>query len=136
MTTKNLSRELCEICGIKPRYGVYEDFGDLDENFQLVTNERKCRLIADTRYHYGVEDEDLRNLEPKYYPNFEAPENFVKLLNVLHANGFHFRTYGFYKKQPIISCVLEYFVNKFRNRNDEEAEDFKQAIREQEWIYE
>ena len=130
------SLALCEICGIKPRYGVYKNFGDLDNNFQLVTNERKYRLIADTRYHYGVEDDDLRNLKPVYYPDFEQPTNFVKLLNVLHANGFHFRTYGFCKKQPITSCVLEHFVDKFRNRNDEEAEDFKQVIREQEWSYE
>ena len=29
MTTTDYSRKLCEICGIKPHYGVYENFGDL-----------------------------------------------------------------------------------------------------------
>ena len=52
----NLSKELCEICGIKPRYGVYQNFGDLDNDYRLVTNVRKCRLIADTRFN--VDDED------------------------------------------------------------------------------
>lgn len=122
MTTKDLSRELCEICGIEPRYGVYEDFGDLDKNFQLVTNERKYRLIADTRYHYGVEDEDLRNLEPKYYPDFTEPENFVKLWEILSGQS---------RTEFLARLILRLKV---------EAGDFiykqKQVIREQEWNYE
>lgn len=122
MKTKDYSRELCEICGIEPRYGVYEDFGDLDKNFQLVTNERKYRLIADTRYHYGVEDEDLRNLEPKYYPDFTEPENFVKLWEILSGQS---------RTEFLARLILRLKV---------EAGDFiykqKQVIREQEWIYE
>ena len=77
----NLSKQLCEICGIKPRYGVYQNFGDLDNDYRLVTNVRKYRLIADTRFR--VDDEDLRNLKPIYYPDFEQPENFAKLFELI-----------------------------------------------------
>lgn len=103
------SLALCEICGIEGKWIKYQT------------------ETTDACINFGSK---------KVYPDFEQPTNFVKLLNVLHANGFHFRTYGFYKKQPITSYVLEHFVDKFRNRNDEEAEDFKQVIREQEWSYE
>lgn len=135
MTTTNYSRALCEICGIKPRYGVYENFGDLDNNFQLVTNERKYRLIADTRHHYGVEDEDLRNLEPKYYPDFTKPENFVKLFEINIPDS------------TVTVGAAVCFCNRrhLNNRNDfleftiqlaKYNKDIKQAIREQEWSYE
>ncbi len=134
MTTTNYSKELCEICGIKPRYGVYENFGDLDNNFQLVTNERKYRLIADTRHHYGVEDEDLKNLEPKYYPDFTQPENFVKLLKFANdiLGNVHFATASS-KNSPNLfeeQAIMHYMPIAKLNDN------FKQAIREQEWKYE
>lgn len=135
MTTQDLSRKLYELCGIKPRYGVYENFGDLDDNFQLVTNERKYRLIADTRYHYGVEDEDLRNLEPKYYPDFTLPENFVKLfeLNIPDSNV----TVG----AAVCFCNCQ----QLNNRNDflqsviqltKDNTIIKHAIKSEGWKYE
>lgn len=151
MTTTDYSRELCEICGIKPRYGVYENFGDLDNNFQLVTNERKYRLIADTRHHYGVEDKDLRNLEPKYYPDFMQPENFVKLLNFyyrffqgvdVYADDNEIRELE--AKGEQISIQEDFLANLIFNLQNRESPftldidftTFTQGIREQEWSYE
>ena len=136
MTTTDYSRKLCEICGSKPRYGVYENFGDLDNNFQLVTNERKYRLIADTRHHYGVEDEDLRNLEPKYYPNFEAPENFVRLFELKADGGTLAKNItisnAIGSRKGFIKAIVDFLFA------DESlaVPDIKQAIREQEWSYE
>lgn len=91
MTNKTLSQRLCEVCGIKPYYGIYVNFGDLDNNYKLVTNKRKYRLIADCRYIVDNEDE-LKNLEPKYLPDFENNnDNFVKLgeLKIKTTKKYH-----------------------------------------------
>lgn len=135
-----MSKELCEICGIKPRYGVYQNFGDLDNDYRLVTNVRKYRLIADTKY--DVDDEDLRNLKPIYYPDFTQPENFVKLFNTRIPNpyitvaGFvtHFAlsilaTHDFLKR------LVQLLQDKPHGCIKSEIEQIKQAIRKEEWIY-
>ena len=91
MTNKTLSQRLCEVCGFKPYYGIYVNFGDLDNNYKLVTNKRKYRLIADCRYIVDNEDE-LKNLEPKYLPDFENNnDNFVKLgeLKIKTTKKYH-----------------------------------------------
>lgn len=144
----NLSKELCEICGIKPRYGVYQNFGALDDNYRLVTNARKCRLIADSRFY--VDDEDLRDLQAIYYPDFAQAENFVKLLN------FYYRFF-----QGVDICAFEDEVRELEARGEQISiqndflamlifdlqnrehgfnldinfEVFTQAIRETEWVY-
>ena len=119
MTNKNLSQKICEICGIKPRYGVYQNFGDLDDNYRLVTNARKCRLIADTRFY--VDDEDLRDLQPIYYPNFAQAENFVKLYELINKQN---RTE-----------VLQRLVRRLRVEAGWYTDEIKQSIRETEWVY-
>lgn len=127
----NLSKELCEVCGIKPRYGVYQNFGDLDNAYRLVTNARKCRLIADTRFN--VDDEDLRNLKPIYYPDFEQSENFVKLLKIANdvLGSVHFATaytknkLNIFKEQALMHYLSIAKLN----------EAFKQAIRKEQWEY-
>lgn len=137
MNNKNLSQQLCEICGIKPRYGVYVNFGDLDNNFHLVTNERKCRLIADNRYENGVSDDDLRNLKPTYYPDFEQPENFVRLLELNSINGtslwWTINCAGVLcnenlpaNRREFLNLVCRFIKNK---------EYIKQAIKDEEWVY-
>ena len=85
----DLNKQLCELCGIKPRYGIYVDYGDLDHNYKLETNERKYRLIADYRWYYSVDDEDLRDLKPEFYPDFTKPENFVRLVNLIYTCGIN-----------------------------------------------
>lgn len=137
--TKELSKKLCEIVGIKPRYGVYVNFGDLDYDYRLVTDERKCRLISD--YRYQVEDdEDLRGLQAVYYPDFGEPENFVKLLELKIPDG---------TKNTILSYFIKIMLLKYELKgcvyNRKEflfcllnllTENIKQAIREAEWMYE
>lgn len=98
MTNKSLSQQICEICGIEPYYGIYVNFGDLDNNYKLVTNKRKYRLIADCRYIVDNEDE-LKNLEPKYLPDFESV-NFTKLFKLITtAEGYSFSTGHYYISQ-------------------------------------
>ena len=138
MTNKSLSEQICEICGIEPRYGVYQNFGDLDNDYRLVTNTRKCRLIADTRFH--VDDEDLRNLKPIYYPDFEQPENFVKLLEIIHAKMniegllmYELDSDSFVRR--FLKLVIK-FLNGELGYVETKINAVKQAIREEEWKYE
>lgn len=129
----NLSRQLCELCGIKPRYGIYVDYGDLDHNYKLVTNERKYRLIADVRWNTAVEDEDLRDLKPEFYPDFMQPENFVRLLKIVNdvIGSVHFAT-AYTKNKPHIfeEQVLVHYLPFAKLNNS-----FQRAIREAEWVY-
>ena len=134
MMSNDLSKQLCELCGIKPRYGVWVDYGDLDHDYRLVTNERKYRLIADCRYNYGVDDDDLRDLKPEFYPDFTKPENFVRLLKIWLAIFGEFRlerhSMSMEPEEKLITdCLIRtsddfYPVNKL-----------KQSIREAEWVY-
>lgn len=81
-----ITKELCEICGIKPRYGVWVNIGDLDAHYVFVTNERKYRLIADTRWEVD-NDNMLRDLKANNYPDFYDPETFSRLLHIKLDNG-------------------------------------------------
>lgn len=137
--TKELSKQLCELCGIKPHYGVWVNYGDLDNNYQLRTNERKYRLIADYRYSYGVDKDDLRNLKPEYCPDFGQPENFVTLFD-LEINHPCYST----MVEMIANCHDCFYVNSrefIQNvikciKSNFNASDIKQSIREEEWVYE
>lgn len=128
--TKTLSEQLCEICGIKPRYGLYVNYGDLDPDYRLVTSERKYRLIAD--YRYCTPEEELKNLEPKYLPDFTKPENFVKLLKI----------YAKYKVMVRIGeqdgyNVIDYLLNNVLIDVQRYVyKDLKDEIKQTEWNYE
>lgn len=95
----NLSKELCEICGIEPE--IIEDY---DSN------------------------------EYEIYPDFEQPENFVKLLKIANdvLGGVHFAT-AYTKNKPHIfeeQALIHYLpIAKLNN-------SFQRAIREAEWMYE
>ena len=151
--SNDLSKQLCELCGIKPRYGIYVDYGDLDHNYKLETNERKYRLIADYRWHYSVDDEDLKDLKPEFYPDFTKPENFVKLLEIL-SNYMYDDDRGISitkntvilgdpiclgtdeseKELNILQKVLKLLLDGL-NEGFESDKKFKQSIREAEWVY-
>ena len=134
----NLSKQLCELCGIKPRYGIYVDYGDLDHNYKLVTNERKYRLIADVRWNIAVEDEDLRDLKPEFYPDFMQPENFVRLFNLtLPIRGIstiaEFVTFEYLT----ITDSKDFLKKLIKAIQEPYAEnEVIQSIREAEWVYE
>lgn len=115
----NLSKELCEICGIKPK--IIEDY---DSN------------------------------EYEIYPDFEWAENFVKLLEIVSKKS----SVLFCRNGTYYGCSIHYFVtnvfeaiegtipHNFLNtllkqhlRNPckpKLLEQLKQAIRNEEWIYE
>lgn len=115
----NLSRQLCEICGIEPK--IIEDY---DSN------------------------------EYEIYPNFEQPENFVKLLEIVSKKS----SVSFCHNGTYFGCSIHYFIAdifeadtgtiphnllntllKQHLRNPckpKLLEQLKQSIREAEWDYE
>ena len=66
----NLSKELCDICGIKPMYRI--------EGIERLQSRTALNLINLARANTNYKDIDAESV----YPNFEKPENFVKLLNL------------------------------------------------------
>lgn len=76
------TKKLCEELGIEPLYGLWINFGDLDMNYELVTNKRKYPLIAQCRYYVEYEDE-LRDIQRNFYPDVTKFENVVRILNKL-----------------------------------------------------
>lgn len=136
---KSYSEQICELCGIKPYYGIYVNFGDLDSNYKLVTSKRKYKLIANYRWMVDNEDE-LRNLEAKYLPDFENNNNnFVKLFNLKYTE---------YDEDTVAEFVLSRYKNIINTRSFlgcilfelqhgkyKDIEKIKQAIRETNWEY-
>lgn len=93
MTNKDLSRQLCELAGIRPVYTIVKNIGDLDyQEHKFIYKSRFALLRAnldDFNEYYKKHNPDWKdcyayrvNLSDiqEEYPNFESPENFVKLL--------------------------------------------------------
>lgn len=102
----NLSKELCEICGVKPQI---------------------------------VEDYELN--EYKIYPDFEQPENFLKLMELrvkglqrgnLTLMGILNKEYWLNDRQDYIRFLCQYFIPDLTPYCQNKL---KQAIRETEWVY-
>lgn len=121
----NLSKELCEICGIKRKRKIFDQGCD-----------DTCKYLDKT----DVYDPCKRGENPcptyiKYvYPDFEKPENFVKLLKIANdvLGSVHFAT-AYTKNKPGIfeeQVLLHYLPIAKLN------EGFKRAIRAEEWVYE
>ena len=106
---KQISKEICEECGIKPVYGVWVDDGDLDYVPKLVCNKRKYRLIADIRRDYPIyNDEGLRNLKPEYVLNFAEPHNFVDIFSLFSRHLDLQIPCSDNPVKSVLSAILEY----------------------------
>lgn len=79
---EKMKQSLCKKLHIEPLYGVYVNMGDLDTNYEIRTNRRKYRLIADSRWQVDNEDE-LRNIKKDFYPDVTSGSNIIKILNKL-----------------------------------------------------
>lgn len=114
MTNKNLSRKLCEICGIKPRE-VEETVTYFNENGYLYEH---------------LKDEDYIKLR---FPNFTQPENFIKLLKIANdvlgsvnfATAYTKNTLNLFEEQAIMHYIPIAKLN----------DSFKQAIKSEVWKY-
>lgn len=115
----NLSKELCDICKIKPKEDKYCFWECKNPELENVPcNNTKCPHYR----HY------------KYYPDFKQPENFVKLLKIANdvLGGVHFTTAYTKNKHHIFEeqALMHYMpIAKLNNA-------FQIAIRETKWVYE
>ena len=149
---KDLSRELCEICGIEAKQFT-KDFKTREKaaNFgRKITGIPKFR---GNKFDIGsyTDNESIYQVHWKEYPDFTRPENFIKLLN------FYYRFF-----QGVDICAFEDEVRELEARGEQISiqndflamlifdlqnrehgfnldinfEVFTQAIREMEWVYE
>ena len=129
ITMTNLSKELCEICGIEPKWIKYET------------------ETTDGCINLGSK---------KVYPDFEQPENFVRLLNlpteIIKKNGQEFSAKSIwwivnmdakdynalapYYFDDLLIRLIVILENKNKKYSSEFLCKIKQAIREAEWVYE
>lgn len=127
----NLSKQLCEICGIKPMYRL--------EGINVLYNEDNYDEFCEMRLNKGLL---IPTGTKAVFPDFTQPENFVKLIElrfttkrgdiftVVEAlqNG---RCFTFADRKSFLDQLLDYI---FTCENF--GEYIKQAIREMEWVYE
>lgn len=131
MTTKNLSRELCEICGIKPMYRL--------KGINALYNEYNYDEFCEMRLNKGLL---IPTGTKAVFPDFTQPENFVKLLELRFTtkrgdiftvaealqNG---RCFTFADRKSFLEQLLDYI---FTCENF--GEYIKQAIKSEVWKYE
>lgn len=111
----DLSRQLCEIAGIE-------------------ASKKKCNDCADGACNGQISNEYIKQ-ECLIYPNFETPENFVKLLELpiekIENGGV--RTLGYFvrkqTRKDFIKGVIESIERNYY------ANDIKQALQAQDWRY-
>ena len=112
----NLSKELCEICGMP-----------------YIKTEDNCRV-------YDNEGELCEQYV--YKLNFEQPENFVKLFNTpipnpyITISGFvtHYAL-SIWVTHDFLKRLVQLLKNKPQDFTEREIMLIKQAIRETEWVY-
>lgn len=127
----NISKELCEICGIEPK--------------KVEKRCKECNL--------NMEECGCFDCCKEIYPDFEQPENFVKLLEIVSRrssvsfchNGSYFGCSIHYYFKDIFEADKGNIQHNFLNtllkqdlRNPckpKLLEQIKQSIREAEWVY-
>ncbi len=81
MTTNNLSRELCEICGIKPINKTIISCGCEDRTRHFRTyNPKRCQGC-----NTSIKARTYKEIHKVVFPDFTQPENFVKLEEIMLA---------------------------------------------------
>lgn len=136
MNNENLSQKLCEICGIKP---------DITYQVQYyVGNSARYKWVKNYFISGEIELKDMLKTYKRakviwveqQFPDFEQPENFVKLLD-LNVDGvslwwtINYASILCKKNLPadrkeFLDLVCRFIKNK---------EYIKQAIKSQEWVY-
>lgn len=143
MTNKNLSRELCEICGIKPMYRI--------KDINALYNEYNYDEFCEMRLNKGLL---IPTGTKAVFPDFTQPENFVKLLEIVSKkagisfchNGSYFGCSIHYSFKDIFEADMGTIQHNFLNtllkqdlRNPCRPtllECIKEAIKSEDWKYE
>lgn len=144
MTDKSLSEQICEVCGIKPKYkcknvpclNFMADSGIcmLKDGFTKC-NPETCEddYIPDTNHRNWKEAEAV-------YPDFENNNNnFVKLLNLDFSPRFksllHYITSIFCSTNSTKDLLVQMLHELKFNSQSDTVKQIKQAIRQADWEY-
>ena len=116
MTSKDLSRELCEICGIEPK---------CINCGQTVSDENPCPKPCDKQK----------------YPDFTRPENFVRILELAFTTpkGYILTTVEALQNEGFLifkgrKLFLEQLLN-YISMNAKFSKYIKLAIKSEVWLY-
>lgn len=127
--TKELSKQICEKCGVPPHYKYIVKFNKnnsplftVTKDFFAIGNKSKYKVIEVIRI----------------YPQLGLPENFVKLLELKILTGCSL--IGFLILKGVYWGNIRNFLMSLRvfldNCDKTTAESIKQSIRKAEWKYE
>ncbi len=132
--TKTLSQQICELCGIKPRR-VKPLLCEI-KGYKHLTCE------------FCVEEAGKCKTEKKVYPDFENPENFVRLLELetepnqatvwclVNTQARHFYKHTTYSRKTFLSLLKVILENDPKTTSDEQIELIKQSIRDYDgWVW-
>ena len=137
----NLSKELCEICGIEPKQFT-KDFKTREKAASFGRKITGIPKFRGNKFDIGsyTDNQSIYQVHWKEFPDFEQPENFVKLLEIIHARM---------SIEGLLMCEINEdsltrrflkLVIKFLNGElgyiETKIDAVKQAIRAEEWKYE
>lgn len=153
MTNKDLSRELCEICGIKAKQFT-KDFKTREKAASFGRKITGIPKFRGNKFDIGsyTDNQSIYQVHWKEFPDFTQPENFVKLQKLLIENGMGFaiQLFDYPTKLKISFCwddqnftfkifgdsleeVFLRFAIQICELDDEG--DIKQAIKSEVWKY-
>lgn len=128
--TKELSKQLCELCGIKPKIRYFLNF--LDVEYEST----KENIIAHAETFRSGFLKIKRVI--REYPDFAKPENFARLFNLtLPIKGIptiaEFVTF----EHLVVTDSNDFLAKLIDALKDAFCpDDVKKSIREAEWVYE
>lgn len=155
MTTKNLSRELCEICGIEAKQFT-KDFKTREKAASFGRKITGIPKFRGNKFDIGsyTDNQSIYQVRWKEFPDFTQPENFVKLLEIVSKkasisfchNGSYFGCSIHYSFKDIFEADMGTIQHNFLNtllkqdlRNPCRPtllECIKEAIKSEDWKYE
>lgn len=143
--TKELSKKLCELCGIEPKIRYHVKIAGTVYKISKDNVLKHSGIFKNAGIKVGK--------VTKNYPDFTKPENFVKLLEIVSRiadvsfcpGNDYFRciiSYAYYGCSSVDKYTIQRsFLNNLLKQNLRNPckpnflEQIKQAIREAQWLY-
>ena len=142
MTSKDLSRELCEICGIEAKQFT-KDFKTREKAASFGRKITGIPKFRGNKFDIGLytDNESIYQVHWKEYPDFTRPENFVRLLEIgiTTPEGYILTTVGVLQYGGFLNFLdrnsfLEQLLN-YISMGAKFSKYIKLAIRETGWVY-
>lgn len=116
----NLSQQLCELCRVKP---IFLSNCSFENEVRLGRSEG----IDICKYENGecsCSECELGTTYTALFPDFEKPENFVKLFNLIT----HIEDFSFVTGQTYISCIPIYRFSSYLTTESNQYESYSNDV--------